>query len=453
MKNRYLSLAEAIGLIVSLVVGVGIFKTPSLVAANVSTAYGLVFLWIVGGLVSLLGALCYAELATAYPHVGGEYHYIGRAFGGKTAFLFGWSRMTVIQAGSIAMLAYIFGDYITQIIPFQNSSPLYAASSIVILTLLNIAGIQSGKWTLNLLTFLKVLGILAIVFAGIFFLPHPSITSSDVSAPSASIGLAMVFVLLTYGGWNEASYISSELRDVKHNMVRSLVWGILLITIIYVLINLVFVKILGISALVQSQAVAWDMMQTVAGTKGAIIMSVFVSISALGSLNATIFTGSRTNFAFGKKFTLFKRMGIWDTTKGSPTNALIVQGSISLLLVFVGSLTRNGFVTMVEYTAPVFWFFFLLATLSLIILRWREPDIPRFFKVPFYPLTPIIFATVCVYMLVSSLRYTGMGALVGMAVLVAGIPFLIISPQVNKLHCAESISNNDKCLNKIGKDA
>jgi APA family basic amino acid/polyamine antiporter len=428
MKKGSLTLVEAVGLIVSLVIGVGIFKTPSLVAGNVSNAYGLIFLWIAGGMASLLGALCYAELATAYPHPGGEYHYIGRAFGKKLAFLFGWSRMMVIQTGSIAMLAFIFGDYTAQIIPLGSRSlSLYAASSIVILTLINIAGARKGKWTQNLLTAVKVLGLSAIVFAGMFSSYQPVSTGHDVPTTSGALGLAMVFIMLTYGGWNEAAYISSEVRNAKHNMVRSLVWGVSLITAIYVLINLVFVRALGVSAMGQSEAIAWDMIHRIAGTRGAMLMSVFVGISALGSMNASMITGARTNFALAKEFTLFRHMGSWHETTGSPANALAVQGTISLLLVLLGALTRNGFVTMVGYTAPVFWFFFLLATLSLIVLRRREPDVLRSFKVPFYPLTPILFSVICLCMLISSLQYAGVGALAGVAVLVTGVPFFIIS--------------------------
>jgi len=176
-----------------------------------------------------------------------------------------------------------------------------------------------------------------------------------------------------------------------------------------------------------SEAVASDAMSRIAGMHGATLICVFISISALGSTNATILTGSRTNFAFGREFSLFGRMGKWNESAGTPANALVVQGFISLLLVFLGTLTRKGFVTIVEYTAPVFWLFFLLATVSLIVLRVREPEIPRHFRVPLYPLTPILFSIVCTFMLISSVQYTGIGALIGIAVLLAGIPFLAIS--------------------------
>lgn len=427
-RSGHLSLVETIGFIVSLVVGVGIFKTPSIVAGQVGTAWGLVCVWAAGGLVSLLGALCYAELATAYPHAGGEYHYIGRAFGKKTAFFFGWSRMTVIQAGSIALLAFIFGDYAAQgFYPGGLSSPLWAACSIVVLTMLNVIGVRTGKWTRNVLSVIKASGLLAIVLAGLLSPHHAHAAVPGIPAAPAAVGLAMIFVLLTYGGWNEAAYISSELRDVRRDMVKSLVWSIFFITAVYVLVNLVFIKVLGMHALKGSEAVAWDAMDRIAGPRGALLMSAFVCISALGSMNGTMVTGARSNFAFAREFTLFRRMGDWDSAKSSPVRALIVQGAIALLLVLLGALTRNGFVTVVEYTAPVFWFFFLLATISLIVLRSREAGTVRPFTVPFYPFTPLLFGLVCVCMLLSSVMYTGVGALFGIVVPAAGVPFLIIS--------------------------
>ncbi|MEI6154957.1 MAG: amino acid permease, partial [Deltaproteobacteria bacterium] len=151
MEKKTLFLFDTVALIIGIVVGVGIFKTPSIVAANTGSAYEFMFLWIAGGAISLIGALCYAELATTYPHSGGDYHYIGRAFGKNPAFLFAWSRMTVIQAGSIAMLAFVFGDYITQVLPLgRHSTSIYAVSSILILTILNSVGIRQGKWPLSL---------------------------------------------------------------------------------------------------------------------------------------------------------------------------------------------------------------------------------------------------------------------------------------------------------------
>jgi basic amino acid/polyamine antiporter, APA family len=237
--------------------------------------------------------------------------------------------------------------------------------------------------------------------------------------------LTMIFVLLTYGGWNEAAYISAEIRGARHNMVRSLLWGIGIITTIFLLSNLAYLRGLGLTAMSQSEVVAAELMQQAAGEWGARFVSVLIGVSVLGAMNATIFTGARSSYALGQDFALFGFLGHWRARRNTPTNALLLQGSLALVLVLLGTWTRSGFATMVEYTAPVFWFFFLLAGLSLFVLRTQEPATPRPFRVPFYPVTPLIFCMTCVYMLHASIAYTGPGASIGVVVLLAGVPLLL----------------------------
>ncbi|MBE8966068.1 amino acid permease [Nostocales cyanobacterium LEGE 12452] len=418
-----LTLPDAVALIVGIVIGAGIFETPALVASQAGSDFAVLLFWLMGGVVSLVGALCYAELATVYPDVGGVYYYLKRAFGQRVAFLFAWARMTVIQTGSIALLAFVFGDYVSQIWRLGTfSSSIYAAIAIALLTALNIVGLQQGKWTQNLLSAAKVLGLLLVVFIGLTAIPN-SATPVE-SASSGTWGLAMVFVLLSYGGWNEAAYISAEIQDGRRNIVRSLMWSIGIITTIYLLINLAYLRGLGLANMAQSEAVAADLMRSLWGQPGALFISVLIAIATLGATNATIFTGARTNYALGQDFSLFGFMGHWKQRPSSPTYALFLQAAIALALVLLGTLTRKGFQTMVDYTAPIFWFFFLLSGISLLVLRIREPHIVRPFRVPFYPLTPLLFCAVCAYLLYSSLVYTGVGAIAGVLVVAAGIPLL-----------------------------
>jgi amino acid transporter len=426
--KKTLSVLDAVALIVGIVVGVGIFKTPSLVAANSGSMFVFLLIWVIGGAISCVGALCYAELATAYPHPGGEYHYLARAFGREVGFLFAWARMTVIQTGSIAMLSFVLGDYLSRIFSLgQYSSAVYGATGILVLTGINIIGIREGKGVQNILTAVKVLGLLCVITGGIFFSGSQLASAAQPHTSNGALGLAMIFVLLTYGGWNEAAYISAEVRSEGRGMVRSLLWGIFLITSIYVLVNWVYVHVMGLAFVGRSEAVAFDVMGKIAGPYGAAFTTGLIAMSALGAMNATIITGARTNYALGNEFPIFRFLGGWSERGGTPVNALIVQGIISLLLVLLGSFTMKGFVTMVEYTAPVFWFFFLLATLSIPVLRKKEPETKRPFAVPGYPVTPIIFSIICIYMLFSSIQYTGFGALAGVAVFIAGIPFLVLS--------------------------
>lgn len=434
IPRQSIGLIDAIALIVGLVIGAGIFETPALVAANTNSESAILQVWLLGGVISIIGALCYAELATTYPHIGGSYDYLKRAFGQSIATLFAWARMSVIQTGSIALLAFVLGDYASQILPLGNfSAGIYAALAIALLTALNILGVKHSKRLQNWLTITTILGLLAIIIIGLTF---PLGTSSPALATTAprSWGSAMVFVLLSYGGWNEAAQISAEIDNYRRNIVRSLLWGLGIITAVYVLINLAYLKGLGLTGMAQSPAVAADLMRQAFGEPGAKFISILVVICTLDSINATIFTGARTNFALGQDVAAFRWLGVWQDRHSTPTAAYLFQGAISLALVGLGLVTRDGFKTMVDYTAPIFWFFFLLSSISLFVLRVRDPDRPRPFRVPLYPILPLLFCAACGYLLYSSLVYTGTGAIVGVVVVALGIPFVIQHRQLQNRH-------------------
>jgi amino acid transporter len=422
-----LAVIEAVAIVVGIVVGVGIFKTPALVAANVSSGIGFLSLWLLGGLLSLVGALCYAELATTYPHPGGEYHYLARSFGKEIALLFAWARLSVMQTGSIALLAFVFGDYCSQLLPLgTRADSIYAALAVITLTGINALGIQPSKWLQNWLTAVKLVGLLLIFLAGLALTSASTSAVSTISNREGSYGSAMIFVLLTYGGWSEAAYLSAEIQDVERNMVRVLISSICAIALVFLLVNLAYLKGLGLSAIASSEAVAADLLRQVLGEVGAQFISLLIAVSALGAIQGTIFTGARTNYALGQDWQLFSWLGRWHERTQTPLNALMVQGAITLALIWLGTLTRSGFATMVEYSAPVFWFFLLLTTLSLFVLRTVEPEVSRSFRVPLYPLTPLLFCATCVYLLQASLTYTGIGALVGVGVLLTGVPLLLV---------------------------
>lgn len=425
VRRPLLRLVDAIALIVGIVIGAGIFETPALVAANMGTARGVVVVWVLGGVISLMGALCYAELATTYPHVGGNYYYLKRAFGQSTATLFAWARMTVIQTGSIALLAFVFGDYAAQVLPLGGDAPaLYAALAVTLLTLLNLLGLRQSQRTQTWLTSALVLGLLLVIVFGLALTPVASPVAAAPFGQTSTWGLALVFVLLSYGGWNEAAYISAEIERPRRNMVRSLLWGIGIITTVYVLINLAYLRSLGVAGMADSPAVAADLLRQTLGETGAVLVSLLVMLATLGSINASIFTGARTNYALGQDVSPLRFLGRWRPGPSAPTAAYLLQGVIALALIGLGTLTRRGFETMVDYTAPVFWGFFLLSSASLILLRLREPHRIRPFQVPFYPAIPLIFCAVCGYLLCSSLIYAGPGAVVGVLVIALGVPFV-----------------------------
>jgi basic amino acid/polyamine antiporter, APA family len=438
VPRQTLSMTDACAMIVGLIVGAGIFGTPSIVAGAVGDTGTLMAVWVIGGVFSIIGALCYAELATAFPSAGGEYHFIQRAFGRSLAFLYGWARMTVIVAGSIAVFAYLFGDYMSRVVNLgEYSSAIWAALVVVLLTAVNYRGIREGKATQNLFTTLEVGGLLLIVLAGLVFAgpppaPAPVAGGGGPWYMGAGLATAMIFVLFTYGGWNDAAYISAEVRNPSRNMARSLLIAISVVALLYLLVNLAYLKGLGYDAMARSDAVAADLLKTVWGSTGEKLIAVMIAIAALTSVNGSMIVGARSNYALGRDWPLLGYLGRWDEASGSPRNAMLVQGVIALALVGLGAVQKSGFKALVEYSLPVFWGFFLITGIALFVLRSKEPDAPRPFKVPLYPVLPAVFVLMCGYLLYSSLTYHRGNAMVGLAVLAAGAVVLFVAKQKNK---------------------
>lgn len=427
---------SSIAVVVGIVIGIGIFRLPPIVAGHAANEFQFIAFWIAGGFISLVGALCYAELASSKPDAGGEYHFLSRAFGPPLGFLFSWGRMTVIQTGSIALIAFILGDYATLVADLGPYSPaIYAALTIIGLTGLNILGTHHSRRAQNLLTSLVVLLLVLLSIAGLVTVPPEALSGlphvdSDMDGglfTGGSAGLAMIFVLLTYGGWNEAAYLSGELYNVRRNMVKVLVFGICLITGLYVLVNYTYLHVLGLETLRDSETVASDLTDRIFGDAGSLLVTCIVITTALSTANATIITGARTNYALGRDFSLLRFIGRWNRENNTPANALIVQGIIALLLVGLGFWSKEAVSTMVDYTAPVFWLFLLLTTVTLFVFRSRHGADKGSFRVPLYPLTPILFLAVCFYMLYSSLAFTGTGALIGAGILAAGVPLYLLA--------------------------
>ncbi|HEV8257263.1 MAG TPA: amino acid permease [Casimicrobiaceae bacterium] len=424
--------ADAIAIIVGIVVGAGIFKTPSMVASVTGDVGWLVMAWGLGAIVSLAGALCYAELATAYPHAGGDYYFLTRAFGRPTSFLYAWARSTVINSGSIALLAFVFGDYMSTVLSLgPASSALWTAGIVIGLTLLNIAGLRASAGTQNLLTVIEVSGLLAVAVAGFLAPPVAAAAPAAFTTTPAlgMFGLAMVFVLLTYGGWNEAAYISAELAGGRRAIVSALVTSLAIIAAVYLLVNLALLSGLGLKGLTESKAAGAEVMERTFGPVGRTALGLFVAIAALTSINATMIVGARTNYAMARDWPALRFMGGWHVTRGTPVAAFLVQGAIALALVGFGALQHDGFEAMVEFTAPVFWSFLLLVGIALFVLRARDGGAERPFRVPLFPLTPIVFCAACAWLAYSSIAYAASRNAVHISLLVmaAGVAAMLLA--------------------------
>jgi amino acid transporter len=407
--TRLLSVSSAVALIVGLVIGAGIFKTPALVAGISGDAGWALTIWVAGALISMAGALCYAELCTAYPHAGGDYHFLCRAFGRDLAFLYAWARAAIINPGSIALLAFVFGDYFSTLVPLgAHSSAIWALVIVVSLTMVNVFGIHASSRLQVVLITLEIAGLLAVVLAGLWFgdaAAPASLSWFEQVPPAGAWGLALVFVLLTFGGWNEAAYVSAELKGGPSTMVRVIVLSMLALTAIYLLVNLALLWGLGQAGLSGSKTAAASLVGMAFGPWAEKALGLSVAIAALTSINATMIVGARTNFALGRDWVSLQALGQWQTHVGAPRKALWAQAAVSIALVILGMQEADGFSAMVEFTAPVFWGFLFLVGVGLMWLHQNDPLAPRPFKVPLYPLLPLVFCAACAWLTFASISY------------------------------------------------
>lgn len=454
-ETAALSVWDAVSLIIGIVIGTTVFKMSGLIFANMPDPWTGLGLWLVCGGLSFVGALCYAELATTYPRLGGEYNYLTRAFGPSIGFLFGWSQLAIIQTGSIGALSYVFAEYAVTVFGVDKQHEVwFALAAVTGLTLLNCLGIQSGKWTQNLLSAAKTLGILMLIIAG---LTATGSASFAVEKPAGKDGwpLAMILILYAYGGWNDAAFVAANVRDRNRNIPRALLLGIGIITGCYLLLNAAYLATLGFEGLRGSFQPASDAMKAVFGRRGEQAISVLVMVSALGSVNGLVFSVARLHATVGEDHRLFSLLGRWSTWSKAPVWSLLFQGLIAatMILVVGTAAGRNavdaglvaikvspvpwskyftGFDTLFAASAPIFWLFFLITGIAYFVLRFKDRHIERPFKAPLFPLCPLLFCTMSAFGLYSATTYAApLLPLIAVPFLL-GIPLYFVSERFRK---------------------
>jgi amino acid transporter len=445
--KKNLTLFDSTCLIVGIIIGAGIFETAPAIAKASGSPVGMFALWIVGGFLSLCGALCYAELATAYPREGGDYVYLTRAYGRWAGFLFGWVQLIIARPGDIALMAFVFARYGARLLwPFlpaiDSRDPTLvaiservvtlglAAAAVVLLTLVNVAGVRQGKWTQNTLTVVKILGVVAILFLALFA-PAPNdlggaagpAGNADAPVLTMVLAVALIRVLFTYGGWNEMAYVAAEVKNPKKNIVRALVLGTLAVTGIYLLMNAAFLHTLGFEGVAGSRAIGTDIGEAVLPRWGGRLVGVLICISALGAVNGLIFAGSRISYALGKDHELFRWMGQWSPRTGTPVGSLLTQAALAIALIIgFGSFNATILVTSVAVYS-----FYLATSLAVIVLRWREPGVERPYRVTGYPVIPLVFAACCGLLIYGAWDYWPTAAHISASILLAGLPIYWVS--------------------------
>lgn len=455
LPRASLGVWDVVSLNIGIVVGVSIFRVPGDVFKLAgSPALGL-GLWVLGAVLALTGALCYAELAATYPRFGAEYDYLGRAYGAPIGFLFGWMQTFVILPASVGAMAFVFATYAAEIWPaLQPHSGLCAAAAIGTLTLLQLIGFQTGRMAQNVLTLVKVVSLIGVLICGLWLAPrvplHPVKNAMTTSTTWSELGLALVFVFYSYGGWSDVARVTPEVRNCRQNMPRALMIGLMLIATLYLLLNLSFLKGLGEHDLRGIQAPAAEVVRRALGSRFSNVMSLIIMASALGAIHGMLFSGCRLLAAIGQDYRWFERWNQWNKRQ-VPVWALLTLSAISLVTTAAVGTARGrhlidtllsalfltppdweqfsgGFDVLVIASSPIFWGFFLLAGLALIVLRIRDADRPRPFRVPLYPLTPLVFAGMSAYMLWSGYHFAGKLTLLMLPILGLGVLLAIVQP-------------------------
>ena len=426
---RALGLSDATFLVIGCIVGVGIFRTASSIAGRLPSPMLILGLWMAGGLLSLCGALCYAELAAMFPNSGGDYVYIHQIYGRFWGFLFGWTKLFIERTGTIAILGFVFAEYCSRLVPIADVTVrLLAATAILLLTAINILGIRWGKYIQNLFTVLKILALVAITLVGGWAVASGHTVQPEWSLPPLraelwqSAGVALVFVLWTFGGWTEAAYVAEEVRDPTRNVPRAIVGGLLLVTVLYVLVNWSYLLCLSVQTLPHTPLVASSVMQAALGTPGATFIAIMVACSAFGALNGYILTGARILYAIGKDHALLARLGVVHPTLHTPMRALWTNACIAVGLVFTKTLDQ-----IMTYSTVVIAVFFTMAVLGVIIRRRTHPTQPRPYRAWGYPITPVVYAVVTVGFIADIWITQPQDALFGFGWLAAGVPLYWLS--------------------------
>lgn len=415
--QRQLGWWDVTAITAGIIIGSGIYRLPPDIAKHLGSAWEVTAIWVAGGCIALIGALCYAELAAAYPLQGGTYVYLNKAFGRLFGFLYVWAEFWIVRPGNIAVMAFIFAEYAAHLVPALRSdgetrplAELYVAGGAVfVLGLMNLLGVRAGKAIQMVLTVSKVAGLLAIFAVGMFAAPSEAVVTITAAAPAESNWLlALVFVMFAYGGWNETAAVAAEVREPQRNLLRGLLLGTGIVVLSYVLVNLALLRVLGFDGIAQGEAVAATLMERGMGPRGAQAISALVCISCLGAINGMLFTGARLYYALGREQPAFAWLGHWNQRLGTPVRALGLQTAVAIALLGVFGLYKNAFEQLVFFTVPLFWTFLLLVSIAVVVLRLRDPATPRPFRLPLFPLEPAIFCLASLLMIYKGVMWLGL---------------------------------------------
>ena len=430
---RRIGLFSATMLVVGGIIGSGIFLNPSIVARRTGSAALTLATWSLGAVIALLGAFIYAELGRRRPQVGGGYAYLRDAFGPLPAFLYGWALLLAIATGAIAAVAVTFATYAVKILDLPPGAvTALALGAVLLLSVVNILGVQPGAATQNIFTVLK-LGALAALLIAAAFMPvaviptlPPPIASSVLSAPSTlgaillAMSTALVPVLFSYGGWQQTNFVAEEMRDPERTLPRALVLGVLIVVAVYLGANVAYIRALGINGLALSTAPAADMMSRIAGEGGRRLIAAGIAASTFGFLNLVILVSPRVYQAMARDGLFFASFATLHPRFRTPVAAIVFQALVAAALILTGSYGQ-----LLDWVVFADWIFFGTTALTLVVFRRRDARsgaADTGFRAPFYPVSVALFVLAALYVVFGSIASNPGNALRGVLLLVAGVP-------------------------------
>jgi amino acid transporter len=432
--RRVLTHWDAAALIVGIMIGSGIFATPPDVVASLDSFGPMLSVWILGGLLSLSGALVYAEMATLFPRTGGVFVFIRQTYGRLPAFAYGWSALLITYPASIAAIAIVFAAYLARLMPgLEPLRPWVAASLILFLSGLNILGVILGARIQRVFTATKVAALVSLVLIAITSAAGqwenfiPLVTTPSGGWSMSGWALALVAVMWTYEGWAEAPTLAGEVKDIRTDLPRALITGTLLVTAVYLLVNCAYVFVLSIPGIAASDSVAVDMAARTFGSYGALFVALLVVVSTAGSVNGSVISSSRVLFAMAGDGLFFRAVGRVQPRFKTPAVSIMVLGVTSAAYCLLGT-----FQEVMRYFVFNAMIWFSLVAVALIILRHRRPDAERPFRVPFYPFTPIVFIIVALGLASQLLIDNTRDALVGLGLLALSLPVYFLWRRIRR---------------------
>ena len=407
-------------------IGSGIFLTPSQIAGHLPSPWLILLIWGIGGIVTLAGALTFAELGTIFPKAGGVYVYLKEAYGDLFGYLYGWAYLLVICSGAIAALSIAFAYYLGFIIPLGNTGiKVVAVSAIIFVTIINILRVKAGEVFSNIFTGLKLIGIAGVICIG-FFMGKPGLlrvqTGEAVSSDNllVAFGLALIGVLWSYGGWQHASFVAGEAKNAQRTVPRAMIVGALVVGLVYLLTNLAYLFLLPVDKILASESLAAEAVSSVVPF-GGILIAVIIAVSVIGTAGIYTLSSPRIYYAMADDGIFFKKLAWVHPRFRTPVNAIITQSVWAIiLLLFWGT-----FEDVITYVVFIDWMFFALTAFSVYLFRATRKDIARPYKTLGYPITPAVFIVISTFFVVNTLIEKPKHAWAGLIFMAIGVVFFV----------------------------